>query len=32
VQGSLNGLLGRQGYAGRTFYVGVNLKFADMWN
>ncbi len=32
VQGSLNGLLGRQGYAGRTYYVGVNLKFADIWN
>lgn len=32
VQGSLNGLLGRQGYAGRTYYVGVNLRFADLWN
>lgn len=32
VQGSLNGLIGRQGYAGRTYYVGVNLRFADLWN
>ncbi|PZQ65870.1 MAG: hypothetical protein DI570_00170 [Phenylobacterium zucineum] len=32
VQGSLNGLIGRQGYAGRTYYVGFNLRFADIWN
>ncbi|PZQ65871.1 MAG: hypothetical protein DI570_00175 [Phenylobacterium zucineum] len=32
VQGSLNGLLGRQGYAGRTYYVGASLRFADIWN
>jgi iron complex outermembrane receptor protein len=31
-QGSLNGLSGRQGYAGRTYYVGFNLKFAGPWN
>jgi outer membrane receptor protein involved in Fe transport len=31
VQGSLNGLLGRQGYAGRTYYVGLNLQFAGVW-
>jgi outer membrane receptor protein involved in Fe transport len=28
-QGSLNAASGRQGYAGRTYYVGFNLKFAD---
>jgi iron complex outermembrane receptor protein len=32
VQGSLNAIAGRWGYAGRTYYVGVNLKFADVWN
>lgn len=30
--GSLNGPSGRQGYAGRVFYVGVNLKFGEIWN
>lgn len=32
VQGSLNAISGRWGYAGRTYYVGVNLKFTDAWN
>jgi len=31
-QGSLNAASGRQGYAGRTYYVGFSLKFADAWN
>ncbi|MBU1376475.1 MAG: TonB-dependent receptor [Alphaproteobacteria bacterium] len=31
-QGSLNGLSGRQGYAGRTYYVGLNLTFGDVWD
>ncbi len=32
VQGSLNGPSGRQGFAGRTFYAGVNASFGDIWN
>lgn len=32
VQGSLNGPSGRQGFAGRTFYAGMNASFADIWN
>jgi outer membrane receptor protein involved in Fe transport len=31
-QGSLNAASGRQGYAGRTYYVGFNLKLDDAWN
>lgn len=31
-QGSLNAVSGRWGYAGRTYYVGLNLTFADAWN
>ncbi|MEO1248055.1 MAG: TonB-dependent receptor [Pseudomonadota bacterium] len=31
VQGSLNGPSGRQGFAGRTFYAGVNVSLADIW-
>jgi len=31
VRGSLNGPSGRQGYAGRTFYVGFNLLFDAMF-
>ncbi len=31
-QGSLNGASGRQGYAGRTLYLGFSLKFADVWD
>ena len=31
-QGSLNAASGRQGYAGRTYYLGFNLTFADAWN
>jgi outer membrane receptor protein involved in Fe transport len=31
-QGSLNAASGRQGYAGRTYYVGFNLKLDDTWN
>lgn len=30
VQGSLNGLSGRQGYAGRTYYVGLSMTFDDV--
>ena len=32
VQGSLNGPSGRQGFAGRTYYAGVNVSFADIWD
>jgi iron complex outermembrane recepter protein len=32
VRGSLNGPSGRQGFAGRSYYVGVNVKFGDVWN
>lgn len=32
VRGSLNGASGRQGFAGRTYYVGVNINFGDIWN
>ena len=32
VQGSLNGPSGRQGFAGRTFYAGVNVSLEDIWN
>ncbi len=32
VQGSLNGPSGRQGFAGRTWYMGLNGSFADVWN
>lgn len=32
VQGSLNGPSGRQGFAGRTYYVGVNFQLPDLWN
>ncbi len=32
VQGSLNGASGRQGFAGRTYYVGFNGSFSGMWN
>jgi outer membrane receptor protein involved in Fe transport len=31
-QGSLNAASGRQGYAGRTYYVGVTLTLDDAWN
>ena len=32
VQGSLNGASGRQGFAGRSYYVGFNGSFSGMWN
>ncbi|MBV7256970.1 TonB-dependent receptor [Pacificimonas sp. WHA3] len=32
VRGSLNGPSGRQGFAGRTYYVGVNVMLDDIWN
>ena len=32
VQGSLNGPSGRQGFAGRTFYAGLNVSLEDIWN
>jgi len=32
VRGSLNGPSGRQGYAGRTFYVGFNILFDALFN
>ncbi len=32
VQGSLNGPSGRQGFAGRTFYAGINVSLEDIWN
>lgn len=31
VQGSLNGASGRQGFAGRTYYTGLNVSFSDIW-
>ena len=30
-QGSLNAASGRQGYAGRTYYVGVKFRLDDAW-
>ncbi|MDO5609449.1 MAG: TonB-dependent receptor, partial [Pseudomonadota bacterium] len=32
TRGSLNGPSGRQGYAGRTFYIGFRMNFGDIWN
>ena len=32
VRGSLNGLSGRQGFAGRTFYVGFNQNLPSLFN
>lgn len=32
VRGSLNGLSGRQGFAGRTFYIGVNFNMPNLFN
>jgi len=32
VRGSLNGPSGRQGYAGRTFYIGFNILFDAVFN
>jgi iron complex outermembrane recepter protein len=31
VRGSSNGPSGRQGFAGRSFYVGVDVKFDGFW-
>ena len=31
VRGSLNGASGRQGFAGRTFYIGANLSFPELF-
>ncbi|WP_309645770.1 TonB-dependent receptor [Phenylobacterium sp.] len=31
-QGSLNAASGRQGYAGRTYYLGFSIKLDDAWN
>ncbi len=32
TRGSLNSFSGRQSYAGRTFYVGLNMQFDDLWD
>ena len=32
VRGSLNGPSGRQGFAGRSYYLGVDVKFDDFWD
>lgn len=32
VRGSLNGPSGRQGFAGRSYYVGFDLKFDTLWD
>ena len=31
VRGSLNGPSGAQGFAGRSYYIGVNMPFGDVW-
>ncbi len=31
VRASLNSSSGRQGYAGRTIYIGVNMQFDSIW-